>query len=196
MKRLFAVLLSLIYITKVKNTYLRHKVSAEADDETVETVPDTEYYDQITSVARFLVYLLGEKETLYAAIRKAKNTLDTDVDSEVSLNAKRQSIAKTFARMNSLRSSERIIEGGGTGYRFNTDGNQTTYYCDVRRVMTINFDRNVIRAELEKLNRQAEDTSAVLDRCVVMTQVDYTPPFDMNAGFADAFEFYCSQAGA
>ena len=87
------------YITKVKNTYLRHKVSAEADDETVETVPDTEYYDQITSVARFLVYLLGEKETLYAAIRKAKNTLDTDVDSEVSLNAKRQSIAKTFARM-------------------------------------------------------------------------------------------------
>ena len=31
-------------ITKVKNTYLRRKVMAEAEDETVAAVPETEYY--------------------------------------------------------------------------------------------------------------------------------------------------------
>ena len=114
-------------VTKVENTYLRHKVMAEAEDETVVIVPDTEYYQQITGVAQFLVYLLGEKEALFAAIRKAKDALDIDMDSEVSLNSTRQSIARTFKRMKGLRSSEQIVSNGGTGYRFNADGNQITY---------------------------------------------------------------------
>ena len=35
-------------VTKVENTYLRHKVMAEAEDETVLIAPETEYYEQIT----------------------------------------------------------------------------------------------------------------------------------------------------
>ena len=35
-------------VTKVENTYLRHKVMAEAEDEKVVVTPDTEYYEQIT----------------------------------------------------------------------------------------------------------------------------------------------------
>ena len=58
-------------VTKVENTYLRHKVMSEAEDETVLTVPETEYCEQITDIARFLLYLLCEKEKLFAAIRKA-----------------------------------------------------------------------------------------------------------------------------
>ena len=38
-------------VTKVENTYLRHKVMAEAQDETVLIAPETEYYEQITGVA-------------------------------------------------------------------------------------------------------------------------------------------------
>ena len=38
-------------ITKVENTYLRRKVMAEAEDETVAAVPETEYYEQITDIA-------------------------------------------------------------------------------------------------------------------------------------------------
>ena len=34
-------------VTKVENTYLRHKVMAEAEDETVLIAPETEYYEQI-----------------------------------------------------------------------------------------------------------------------------------------------------
>ena len=74
-------------VTKVANTYLRHKVMPEAEDETVMDVAQTEYAEQITDVARFMLYLLEEKSRLFAAIRKAKDALDMDMDSEVSLNA-------------------------------------------------------------------------------------------------------------
>ena len=87
-------------VTRVENTYLRHKVMAEAEDETVLAMPETEYYEGITDIARFLLYLLDEKGKLFAAIRKAKTELDIDMDSAVSLNATRQSIARTFKRMN------------------------------------------------------------------------------------------------
>lgn len=110
-------------VTKVENTYLRHKVMAEAEDETVLAVPETEYYEQITDIARFLLYLLDEKEKLFAAIRKSKSELDIDMDSEVSLNSVHQSVARTFKRMNDLRNSEQTVSNGGTGYRFNAEGN-------------------------------------------------------------------------
>ena len=61
-------------VTKVENTYLRHKVMAEAEDETILSVPETEYYEGITDIARFLLYLLDEKGKLFAAIRKAKRS--------------------------------------------------------------------------------------------------------------------------
>lgn len=182
-------------ITKVENTYLRHKVMAEAEDETVLIVPETEYYDQITDIARFLLYLLNEKAALFAAIRKAKDALEIDMDSEVSLNATRQSIAYTFKRMNDLRNSEQMFSNGGTGYRFNAEGNQISYCCDVKRVTTINYDRNVIRAELGKLNKTSDETSAKLDLCLVTSKVDYEPPFDVNSSFAEVFEAYSEKAG-
>lgn len=179
-------------VTKVESTYLRHKVMPEAEDETVLSVPVTEYYEQITDVARFLVYLLDEKAALYAAIRKTKATLDIDMDSEVSLNASRQSISRTFKRLNDLRSSEQMIPNGGTGYRFNADGNQISYRCDIKRVTTINYDRNVIRSTLGKLNKSADETSAKIDLCLVTSSVDYEPPFDVNSSFAEAFEAFTS----
>ena len=180
-------------VTKVENTYLRHKVMAEAEDETVLIAPETEYYEQITDIAKFLLYLLGEKDKLFAAIRKAKDALDIDMDSEVSLNATRQSIAHTFKRMNDLRNSEQTISNGGTGYRFNAEGNQISYRCDVKRVTTINY---VIRTELGKLNKQADETSTKIDLCLVTSKVDYEPPFDVNSSFAEAFEAYTENARA
>ena len=74
-------------ITKVESTHLRRKVMPEAEDETVCAMPETEYYEQITQIAQFLMFLLGEKAALSAAIRKAKDALELDMDSEVSLNA-------------------------------------------------------------------------------------------------------------
>ena len=179
-------------ITKVQNTYLRHKVMAEAEDETTIDAPSTEYSEKITELAEFLVHLLTEREKLSAAIHKAKSGLDlpAGLDGEVSLNGKRQDVAALFRRMIGLRNGEVLIPNGGTGYRFNNEGNQVSYRCDVKRVTTINFDRNKIRKMCAELSKKSDETSAALDAALVNTAVEYEAPFDVNETFAEAFEAY------
>ena len=179
-------------VTKVQNTYLRHKVMAEAEDETTVDTPSTEYGDKITELAEFLLHLITEREKLSAAIYKAKSNLELNagLDGEVSLNSKRQEIANLFRHMVSLRNGEVLITNGGTGYRFNNEGNQVSYRCDVRRVTTINFDRNKVRKMCADLSKKSDETSTALDAALVNTVVEYETPFDVNETFAEAFEAY------
>ena len=183
-------------VMKVENTYLRRKVMQEAENETVEDMPSAEYADRITELAGFMMFVLEEKEKLFRAIRDAKSALKLDIDSETSLNAVRQSSARVLMNMADLRSSELTIANGGYGYRFNSDGNQVSYKCDVKRVTTINFNRNVIRRYARELNAKADGISADIDRCVVNASVNYLPLFDVNSSFADVFEGYLERLKA
>ena len=177
-------------ITKVENTYLRQKVFDGAENETVVDTPPTEFADRITDVVKFMMHLMDQREKLSKAIHAAKNALPIDMDSEVGLNAKRQEIARVLKRMADVRNSEVLINGGGTGYRFNQEGNQVTYRCDVRRVTTINFDRKVVRNFAAEMNRKADAVSSELDRCLVNSEVAYEAPFDVNDSFAEIFGAY------
>ena len=187
-----SILGSTANITKVQNTYLRKKVMSEAENETTIDAPATEYSEQITLVAEFLLHLLSEREKLSVAIFQTKTGLNlpAGLDGEVSLNSKRQEVAGLFRRMAGLRSSEVLISNGGTGYRFNNEGNQVSYRCDVKRVTTINFDRNKIRKMCGDLSKKSDEVSAALDSVLVNTQVEYTVPFDVNDTFAEAFEAF------
>lgn len=182
-------------VTKVQNTYLRHKVMAEAEDEITVDTPSTEYGEKITELAEFLLHLMTEREKLSAAIYKAKSDLELNagLDGEVSLNSKRQEIANLFRHMVSLRNGEVLITNGGTGYRFNNEGNQVSYRCDVKRVTTINFDRNKLRKMCADLSRKSDETSTALDAALVNTVVEYESPFDVNETFAEAFEVYLTE---
>ena len=177
-------------ITKVENTYLRQKVYDGAENETVVDTPPTEFADRITDVVKFVMHLMGQREKLSKAIHAAKNAQPIDMDSEVGLNAKRQEIARVLKRMADVRNSEVLINGGGTGYRFNQEGNQVTYRCDVKRVTTINFDRKVVRNFAADMNRRADAVSAELDRCLVNSEVAYEAPFDVNDSFAEIFSAF------
>lgn len=89
-------------ITEVKTTYYRHRVNPDAEDETTLVPAESEFAEHITELVNFADYLLIEKSKLFYAIRKAKNDLDIDLDSVVSLNTTRQSLARTLKRMNDL----------------------------------------------------------------------------------------------
>lgn len=182
-------------VTKIETTYLRSKVVPDAADEKVVQAPETEYSEKITEMVEFLLFVLDEKEKLSEAIRKAKNAQAFDMDGEVSLNATRQKVAQVLKRMNDLRGSEQTVSNAGQGYKFNAEGNQVSYRCDLKRVTTINFDRKVVQRKLKELNRKSDETSAQIDVCLVTSVVDYEPPFDVNASFADAFEGFMENAG-
>lgn len=183
-------------ITEVKTTHYRHRVNPDAEDETTLAPAESEFAEHITELVNFADYLLIEKGKLFYAIRKAKNDLDIDLDSEVSLNTTRQSLARTLKRMNDLRGSEQNIANGGTGYRFNADGNQVSYRCDIKRVTTINFDRKVIRKRLSEFNQEADKISAKIDQGLINSTVDYKAPFDVNDSFAEAFDIFTEKARA
>ena len=168
---------------KVTTTHLRSKVMPEAQDAVTEDAPSSEYAEHINQVAAFLMTMLAEREKLSAAICNAKSKLPLDMDSETGLNRVRQTLADTFRRMAALRNSEVVIANGGSGYRFNGEGNQVSYRCDAKRVTTINFDRNKVRGVATELGRKADEVSAKLDQCLVNTAVDYTLPFEMNDSF-------------
>lgn len=177
-------------VLRVESTALRSKVDATAEDETTVEIPGSEYAEQMTDVASFLMYLLNERENLNQAVRKAKQGMEIDFDGEVSMNAKRQEIARLFRYMCELRNSETVLRGGGVGYRFNAEGNQISYRCDLKKVTTINFDRNKIRAYTAGLDKKADRISAELDRCMIGTEVAYEPPFDANDTFAEVLQNY------
>jgi len=177
------ILLEQDNILKVTTTHLRSKVMVDAQDVVTEEPAPSDYASHINEVAAFLIAMLVERERLSAAIHTAKATLPLDMDSEVGLNRVRQNLADTFRRMTSLRNGEVLLPNGGTGYRFNGEGNQVSYRCDAKRVTTINFDRNKIRGMSTELARKADDISAQLDKCLVNTTVDYQLPFEMNDSF-------------
>ena len=182
-------------MTKVKKTYLRKKVMREAEDETTVDAPSTEYGDKITEIAGFILEMLHEREVLSQAIARAKQNLPIDMDSETGLNIRRQEIARLFKRMGGLRSSEIVRQNAGTGYRFNSDGNQVAYKCDVKVVTTINFDRNKIQRYAAKMNSRADEISAEIDRCLINSEVLYDRPFDVNDTFSEVFEAYLEKIG-
>lgn len=178
-------------IVRVEMTHLRKKVMPEAENEVVIREPSTPFSEQINQLADFLLYLLEQRESLSGAIQKAKAGMDVDMDMEAGLNSQRQSIAATFRAMANLRASELLIPHEGMGYRFNAEGNQVGYRCDLKKVTTINFDRNKIRKLASKLYAEADAMSAKLDVALVNTEVAYQAPFDVNGTFADVFEWYC-----
>ena len=177
-------------VTKTESTALLHKVNPEAENETSVEMPETEYADQITDIAVFLMFLLQERERLSYAIRAAKAGMDIDFDGEVSLNAKRQELAGIFRHMGEIRCSENLYPGGGVGYKFNSDGNQVSYRCDLKKVVTINFDRNKVRSFASGLSKKADRLSAELDKRTVNTEVCYEAPFDVNDTFADILQWH------
>ena len=73
-------------VTNVANTYLRHKVMAEAEDETILDLPQTEYAQQITDIARFMLYLLEEKMDMALCMARAREAVNAGAGRKV-LNA-------------------------------------------------------------------------------------------------------------
>ena len=180
-------------ITKQQTTLLKKKVMAEAEDETRIQEAPSEYADRINDVVGFLLWLLFEHEKLTKAIRRAKDALKVDMDGEISLNKQRQEIAKTLHCKTAIRNSERTTIGGGRGYRFNAEGNQVAYTCDMKRIVTINFDRTMVRNAAAELDRRVDAVSAEIDLCTVNSSVDYITPFGVNDSFDEAFEAYVDQ---
>ena len=171
-------------LLEVTRLHRRNKSNASAEDET-ETVEVPELIEPEVSL-KFGLQLIEEREKLTLAIDAAKGTLAAgklDMDAAIEANKYRQSLARQIGT--ALRSKAGKKVERGTGYPFNAEGNQVSYYYDIEVTTKERFDRPKLKATMQKLLADADKVSAQIDEAVVNTQVDYEAPWDVNASYED-----------
>ena len=178
------------HITQVKRTHLRHRVMPDHPDE-VEIISAKDWAIVTPNeMVQFMMDMLEVKKQLSLAVRHAKMNQDFDLDSAIELNGRRQEASQVLRWMANLRPKEEVFKNGGMGFRFNQEGNQVTYCCDLEQVTTIDYDRHKVRQLAAQLSSEADQISNDIDLCLITTKVAFEPPFDVNATFEEILENY------
>jgi len=166
-------------VMTITEKHLRSKALAGQQDDTVDVSRKADEGFDVGRLLGIWQELMGEKERLGAAIGKAKAGMDFNLDAAVDANKSRRAFLGMLQELANRKSSHELQKGEGRGYVFNNDGNQTSYCYDIDRIMTIDYDRNKVRAMVKELNRASDEVSIKIDEALLKTQVDYTPKFDI-----------------
>ena len=166
-------------VMTISEKHLRSKALKGQKDETVDVSERSEDGFAVEALLKVWQELMEEKEKLSCAIGKAKAGMGFNLDATVDANKSRRSMLQVLQGLANLKSSHELQKGEGQGYVFNNDGNQTSYYYDIDRIMTIDYDRNKVRAMVKEFNRKADEASLKIDEALLVTKVDYTPRFDL-----------------
>ena len=171
------------FITTTTQKHNRTKVNPDAQDEDI-VAPKTFTVDyKPNDLINFVVKLIDEKQKLSNAITDAKKTLDIDIDAAMSMNKVKQDFISVLRRMVSIKPSESDKEG--TSYKFNNDGDQVSYRYPVKEVKTIDYDRNAVKGLISKYKKETDEISTERDRIDIMTEVDYTPVWEVDTPLED-----------
>ena len=166
-------------VMTVTEKHLRSKALAGQQDDSVDVSRKSEEMFEVGKLIDIWQQLMKEKELLGLAIGKAKAGMSFNLDAAVDANKSRRAFLVTMQRLANRKSSHELQKGEGRGYVFNNDGNQTTYCYDIDRIMTIDYDRNKVRAMVKELTRESDEVSIKIDEALLHTQVDYEPKFDL-----------------
>lgn len=171
------------FITTTIQKHNRTKVNPDAQDEDI-VVPKVFTVDyKPNDLIDFVVKLIDEKQKLSNAITDTKKSLDMDIDAAMSMNKTKQDFISVLRRMASIKSSESDKEG--TSYKFNNDGDQVLYRYPVKEVKTIDYDRNAVKGLVNKYKKETDEISTERDRIDIMTDVDYTPVWEVDTPLED-----------
>ena len=171
------------FIMTTTQKHNRTKVNPDAQDENI-VVPKVLTVDyNPNDLIDFVVKLIDEKQKLSDAIAKAKRSLNIDIDAAMSMNKTKQDFISVLRRMASIKSSESDKEG--TSYKFNNDGDQVSYRYPVKEVRTIDYNRNAVKGLISKYKKETDEISTERDRIDIMTDVDYTPLWEVDTPLED-----------
>lgn len=175
---------------RITKKHLKSKANPEARD--VDEVVEPDGYVPVDAYIAFMGKAIEAKQALTEAISNAKRGLDFDMDAAVESNKLRQSANSAL---------KRVIQGNkpyerterDSDYKFNAEGNQTSYYYEVEVVAEEMFDKSKVRSTAKELITEANDVSAKVDAAMVNTMVDYTPIFDVNDSFDDIIAEFAAE---
>lgn len=167
---------------RISKLHLKSKANPEAQN--FKEIVEPEGYVPVKAYIAFMDRAIEEKQALTEAISNAKSALDFDMDAAVESNKFRQSANSALKRVIQGNKPYERIERD-SDYKFNAEGNQTSYYYEVEVVAEEMFDKHDVRAVAKNLISKANKLSAKIDSAMVNTIVDYEPVFDVNDSFDD-----------
>ena len=171
------------FITTTTQNHNRSMVNPDAQDEKISIPKVFNVGYKPNDLIDFVVKLIDEKQKLSNAITEAKKSLDMDIDAAMSMNKTKQDFISVLRRMTSIKSTE--SEKEGTSYKFNNDGDQVSYRYPVKEVKAIDYNRNTVKGLISKYKKETDQISTTRDRIDIMTDVDYTPVWEVDTPLED-----------
>lgn len=171
------------FVTTTEQNHLRSKANSEAQDEVIMVQKPYDVDFAPNDIIDFVVKVINEKEKLFSAIADAKAKTEINIDNAIAMNKKKQSFVNTLNSIVSIKPSE--TQSTGKDYKFDINNEQKTYFYQIISKTSIDFDRNSVKGLIKKYNKECDEISSKLDEIEIITQVDFTPMFDVNDTFED-----------
>ncbi len=102
------------------------------------------------------------------------------------MNKVKQEAVYRFKDLVRIKASEELETG--TDYLINSEGNQTPYIYTIKSVSTIDFNREELKGIIKRLQRESDEVSSRIDLINVTLEVEYTPKYEIDDSFEDAYE--------
>lgn len=171
------------FVVSTVETHLKSQVNPDAKDEVIEVQKPYDVEFTPNNLIDFVIKVINEKERLSNIISDAKMRTEIDIDVAIALNKKKQGFARVLQSLSNIKSGEKVKNA--SDYKFNTDGNQISYYYKINEVTKIDFDRNDVRGLYKKLLKETDEVSTKLDSVLINTELDFNPSWDINDSFEE-----------
>lgn len=171
-------------VVTIKETHMKSASNPNFQDEDKIIEPDIEF--EAVQLIDFMDVIMKEKAELSKAIHEAKNKAEVNLDHAISLNKAKQKQAIILQRLIDLKTKEE--ERRETAYMINNEGNQVPFYYPVKRVATINYDRNKVKKRYKAIKKECDEMSTLIDKIQINTEVVFDPKWDVSDTLEDMLE--------
>lgn len=171
------------FVVSTVETHLKSQVNPDAKDEVIEVQKPYDVEFTPNDLIDFVVKVVNEKEKISNIISDVKMRTEIDIDVAIALNKKKQGFARVLQSLSNIKSGEKVKNA--SDYKFNTDGNQVSYYYKINEVTQIDFNRNDVRGLYKKLLKETDEVSTKLDSILINTELDFNPSWDINDSFEE-----------
>lgn len=137
-------------------------------------------------ILKMIEIVANEINALDEAIMNGKGDSETSIDLLISINKTKRKYLEALNAIVAKRSSE--SERFGYDYKLNADGMQCQYNYPIKTVTTIDFDRNKVKKQVQKLEDDVRERSYKIDKLMLDIEVQYNPPFRQSDSIYDILE--------
>lgn len=182
------------YLTETNSTYqrtfthMRHAVNPEAEDVVKVEIRTEKLPYEVATLISFALDVLEEKEKMYVAIRKAKESAALDLDAAIGMNKTRRNLQNILTELYQKREYDMVTTG--RDYKFNVNGEQVPYTYEINEKLTVEYDKKDVKKIMKALDAKCNDISKQVDLLNVNLAVEITPKYTLDMDLEDCLELF------